>query len=311
MILNTGSRTDIPAYYSEWFYNRIKEGYVLVRNPYYPSQITRYQLDPETIDVLVFCTKNPFPMFRDFGLLSPFSMFWFVTITPYGKEIEPHVPDKEQAMDSFLQLSDKVGAGRMSWRYDPILISEKYSLDYHIKQFSHMAGRLHGSTHQCVVSFIDLYEKTKRNFPVVRAVTASEQQILINAFSSIAAENDLQIHLCCENTNLVCSNVDADGCMSQKILEDAIGCRLIVPKKKGAREECQCLLGTDIGAYNTCGHGCLYCYANYDQDTVRNNMSRHDKNSPFLIGTFQEGDVIKDAKQVSWKNRQMSIFDLI
>ena len=311
MILNTGSRTDIPAYYSKWFYNRIREGYALVRNPYYPSQVTRYQLDPETIDVLVFCTKNPSPMFRDFNLLSPFSMFWFVTITPYGKEIEPHVPDKEQVMDFFLQLSDKVGARRMSWRYDPIFISEKYSVNYHIKQFAYMAEHLRGSTHQCVVSFIDLYEKTKRNFPEVRAVTASEQRTMINAFSSIASENDLKIHLCCESTNLVCPNVDADGCMSQKVLEDAIGCRLVVPKKKGARAECSCLLGADIGAYNTCGHGCLYRYANYDQDTVRNSMARHDKNSPFLIGTFQEGDVIKDAKQVSWKNRQMSIFDLM
>ena len=250
-------------------------------------------------------------MFRDFELLSPFSMFWFVTITPYGRDIEPHVPDKEHVIDSFLHLSEMVGAERMSWRYDPVFISEKYSVDYHIRQFHHMAEHLRGSTHQCVVSFIDLYEKTKRNFPSVRAVTASEQQTLINAFSSIAAENDLQIHLCCENAGLICSNVDAVGCMSQKILEDAIGCRLIVPKKKGAKKECSCLLGADIGAYNTCGHGYLYCYANYDQDTVRHNMSRHDKKAPFLIGTFQEGDVIKDAKQASWKDRQMSIFDLM
>ena len=135
MILNTGSRTDIPAYYSEWFYNRIREGYVLVRNPYYPSQVTRYTLDPAVIDMMVFCTKNPSPMFDSFSLLEPFDTFWFVTITPYGKEIEPHVPDKEQVMDSFLRLSELVGAGRMSWRYDPIFISEKYSADYHIKQF--------------------------------------------------------------------------------------------------------------------------------------------------------------------------------
>ena len=311
MILNTGSRTDIPAYYSEWFNNRIREGYVLVRNPYYPSQVTRYSLDPVVIDMMVFCTKNPFPMFDSFALLEPFDTFWFVTITPYGKEIEPHVPDKERVMDSFLQLSELVGAGRVSWRYDPIFITEKYSVDDHIKQFEHMAGRLRGSTHQCVVSFIDLYEKTKRNFPSVRAVTAAEQRTQINAFSATAAENDLQIHLCCESESLVRPNVDAEGCLSQKVLEDALGCRLIVPKKKGARQECSCLLGADIGAYNTCGHGCLYCYANYDRETVRRNMMLHDKKSPFLIGNLQEGDVIKDAKQVSWKDRQMSIFDLI
>lgn len=311
MILNTGSRTDIPAFYSEWFYNRIREGYVLARNPYYPSQVTRYALDPDVIDVMVFCTKNPVPMFKNFHLLKPFNMFWFVTITPYGKEIEPRVPDKERVMDSFLCLSDLVGAKRMSLRYDPIFICEKYSTDFHVRQFEYMAKRLRGSTHQCVVSFIDLYEKTKRNFPQVKAVKPEEQRILIDAFSEIAAENDLQIHLCCENSSLVRSNVDADGCMSQKVLEEAIGCRLIVPKKKGARQKCSCLLGADIGAYNTCGHGCLYCYADYDMETVRRNMSRHDKKSPFLIGSYQKEDVIKDAKQTSWKDRQMNIFDLI
>ena len=142
-------------------------------------------------------------------------------------------------------------------------------------------------------------------------MTAAEQRTLIDAFSVIAADNDLQIHLCCESTDLVRPNVDADGCLSQKVLENALGCRLIVTKKKGARQECSCLLGADIGAYNTCGHGCLYCYANYDRETVRRNMLLHDKKSPFLIGNLQEGDVVKDAKQVSWKDRQMSIFDLI
>ena len=309
MILNTGDRTDIPAFYSEWFYNRIREGHVLVRNPYYPSQVTRYRLSPDVIDVMVFCTKNPAPMFRSFSLLSPFEMFWFVTITPYGKEIEPFVPEKEQVLDSFLKLSELVGPERISWRYDPIFISETYSVDCHIQQFRYMAERLRGSTRQCVVSFIDLYEKTRRNFPSVRAVAAEQQAVLIDAFSDIAEENGLQIHLCCENPSLVRSNVDADGCLTQEILERAIGCRLNVPKRKPARAQCSCLLGADIGAYNTCGHGCLYCYANYDRETVLKNRAQHDSASPFLIGSFQEGDVIKDARQVSWRDEQMSLFD--
>ena len=309
MILNTGDRTDIPAFYSEWFYNRIREGHVLVRNPYYPSQVTRYRLSPDVIDVMVFCTKNPAPMFRSFSLLSPFDMFWFVTITPYGKEIEPFVPEKEQVLDSFLKLSELVGPERISWRYDPIFISETYSVDCHIQQFRYMAERLRGSTRQCVVSFIDLYEKTRRNFPSARAVTAEQQAVLIDAFSDIAEENGLQIHLCCENPDLARSNVDADGCLTQEILERAVGCRLNVPKRKPARAQCSCLLGADIGAYNTCGHGCLYCYANYDRETVLKNRAQHDSTSPFLIGSFQEGDVIKDARQVSWRDEQLSLFD--
>ncbi len=310
MILNTGSRTDIPAYYSDWFYNRIREGYVLVRNPYYPQQVTRYQLKPNVIDAMVFCTKNPAPMLESINELSMFDTFWFVTITPYGKEIEPFVPEKEQVLISFRKLAEEVGSDRTSWRYDPVFISEKYSVDEHIRSFGQMAETLRGYTKQCVVSFIDLYEKTKKNFPEVRKVTEEEQEYLIDAFGEIAADNHLQIHLCCENSCLVRKNVDADGCMSKEVLEAAVGCKLDVPKKKMARAECNCLLGADIGAYNTCGHGCLYCYANYDRQTVIDNRKNHDANSPFLIGGFREGDIIKEAEQKSWKNGQMSIFDI-
>ncbi len=309
MILNTGSRTDIPAFYSKWFYNRIREGYVLVRNPYYPTQITKYLLKPEVIDMMVFCTKNPYPMLDNISLLSAFDMFWFVTITPYGKEIEPLVPSKEQVMDSFCRLSKFVGSGRMSWRYDPVFITEKYSVDCHIEQFSRIAKQLSGYTKQCVVSFIDLYEKTKRNFPGIQAVTRQEQERLIAAFSKIAKENDMQIHLCCESADLVRENVDADGCMSKAVFEKALRCKLNVPKKKTARNECNCLLGADIGAYNTCPHGCVYCYANYDRETVAQNCKRHDADSPLLVGEVSEQDVIKCATQTSWKEAQIGLFD--
>ena len=311
MILNTGSRTDIPAFYSDWFYNRIKAGYVLSRNPYYPAQITKYLLDPEVVDVLVFCTKNPLPMLKRISLLSAFDLFWFVTITPYGKEIEPYVPPKEQVITYFQQLSALVGRNRTSWRYDPIFITDKYSVDYHIEQFGQMAEALSGYTDQCVVSFIDLYEKTKRNFRGIRSVTRKEQVKLIDVFSEIAKKNGLQVHLCCENAELVRENVDADGCMSKEVLEKALGCKLNVPQKKMARKECACLLGADIGAYNTCAHGCLYCYANYDRETVVKNRKLHNVLSPLLIGELSEYDVIKQAEQKSWKNGQLDFFDLL
>jgi len=137
-----------------------------------------------------------------------------------------------------------------------------------------------------------------------------EQERLIAAFSEIAVKQHLQIHLCCENRSLVRQNVDADGCLSQSVLEQAIGCRLKVPQQKRARDGCPCLLGADIGAYNTCGHECLYCYANYDSRTVRENRLQHDPRSPLLIGHVQSTDIVKDAIQRSWKDPQMSIFDL-
>ncbi len=308
MILNTGSRTDIPAYYSEWFYNRIKEGFVMVRNPYYPSQVTRYRLSPDVIDILVFCTKNPEPVISGLYQFSPYTSFWFVTITPYGKDVEPYVPSKEEVMESLKRLSKTVGNDKVSWRYDPVLITETYSVEYHIQEFERMTDALAGYTSQCVISFIDLYEKTRRNFPAARAVTEREQEQLVEAFSKTAAKNHMQIHLCCEKDSLVREHVDAKGCMSKEVLEQAAGYGLRVPKQRYTRQGCSCLLGADIGAYNTCGHGCLYCYANYDRKTVLHNMRSHDVNSPFLVGHQQEGDIVKDAKQVSWRDGQMRMF---
>ena len=310
MILNTGSRTDIPAYYSNWFYQRSKDGYVIVRNPYNPTQVTKYILSPDVIDAIVFCTKNPAPMLDRLDELKDFDMFWFVTITPYGKDIEPFVPDKDAVMDSFISLSRTVGPAKMSWRYDPIFIDEKYDVDFHINAFRKMSEKLKGSTNQVVVSFIDLYEKTKKNFPGVKSVSFSDQEMLIDAFSKIARENNMQIHLCCEREELVRDNVDASGCLSQGVLEDAIGMHLKVPKPQNARAQCQCLLGADIGAYNTCGHGCKYCYANYDRETVVYNMKHHNPMSPLLAGELNEDDVVHEANQKSWKDGQMSIFDL-
>ena len=135
MILNTGSRTDIPAYYSDWFYERVRAGEVLVRNPYYPTQITRYRLDPAVVDALVFCTKNPLPMLERLSMLDAFTMFWFVTITPYGKEIEPHVPDKKIIMEDFKKLSGLVGIDSVGWIYDPILLDRDHTVEWHISEF--------------------------------------------------------------------------------------------------------------------------------------------------------------------------------
>lgn len=310
MILNTGSRTDIPAFYSDWFYNRIQEGYCLVRNPYYPEQVTKYVLSPQVIDAIVFCTKNQQPMLSRLSLLSQYCTFWFVTITPYEQDIEPYVPHWSKVIDSFRCLSEQVGVDRMSWRYDPVFISQKYSVSYHIERFGQMAEALQGYTRQCVVSFIDLYEKTKRNFPQARSVTAAQQEQFIEAFAKIAAAKGMQIHLCCEDKALTRANVDADGCLSQTVLERAIGSALHVPKKKMARDACSCLLGADIGMYNTCGHGCLYCYANYDNESVRVNRKLHDPASPLLIGHLHETDIIKEAGQKLWQDGQLSFFQM-
>ncbi|MBQ9228615.1 MAG: DUF1848 domain-containing protein [Eubacterium sp.] len=307
MIINTGQRTDIPAYYSEWFYNRIKEGYVLVRNPYYPEQVTRYELKPEVVDVLAFCTKNPAPMLDRLEELSAFRQFWFVTITPYGRDIEPNVPPKENVVTSFCRLSEKVGKRCVGWRYDPILIAGKYTVDYHIQAFEGLTAALSGYTDQAVISFVDLYQKTKRNFPQAREVTKAERAALGKAFAETGKRYGITVRTCCEGTDLAVYGIDTQGCMTKEVLEKALGEKLTVPVRSGPRPQCSCLLGNDIGVYNTCRHFCRYCYANYDRKTVLQNVARHRPDSPFLIGEAQPGDKIRKAKQSSFISDQLTI----
>ena len=307
MIINTGQRTDIPAFYSEWFSNRLKAGFVLVRNPYNPHSVTRYRLSPDVVDLIGFCTKNPAPMFRYMDLLQPYGQYWFVTITPYGKEIEPHVPNKLEVLDHFRHLSEIVGTDRIGWRYDPILISDIWPVERHIKAFEYMAKALSGYTRTAVISFIDLYEKTRRNFPEVKAVKAEERLLLGKTFVEIGRQYGMTIRPCGEGNELARFGADCSGCMTIATYEQALHQRLKIPEKAPARKECTCYLGGDIGAYNTCGHLCWYCYANYDAGTVCRNMAAHDPESPLLLGQLLPGDQVHEAKQESWIDPQIKM----
>ncbi len=307
MIINTGQRTDIPAFYSDWFANRLTEGFVCVRNPYYPNQVSRYRLDPSVVDCIGFCTKNPEPMFRYFDLLKDYGQYWFVTITPYGRDIEPNVKDKHKLLDDFRRLSETVGIDSVGWRYDPIFISEKYSAAYHLRAFEKMASALDGYTKTAVISFIDLYPKVRRNFPEAREVAKEERLELGKAFAAIAASHGMTLKPCAEGNDLAAFGADCGGCMRISDYEKAIGRRLNAPKKKGARAECACYLSCDIGAYNTCLHLCRYCYANAEPAKVLAQSRLHDPKSPFLIGHYQKDDVIHDVPQKSWIDGQTAL----
>ncbi len=307
MIINTGQRTDIPAFYSEWFANRLKEGFVCVRNPYNQSQVSRYRLDPSVVDVIGFCTKNPAPMFQYMDLLKDYGQYWFVTITGYGRDIEPNVPDKHRLLDDFRKLSDKVEIDSIGWRYDPIFISDRYSMDYHIRAFGQIADALSGHTKTAVISFIDLYPKVRRNFPEAREVNKEQRLSLGREMISIAARHGMTVRPCAEGDELAPLGADCGGCMTIDVYEKAIGKRLDVPKKKGAREECACYLSCDIGAYDTCRHLCRYCYANADPSEVLARSRLHDPRSPFIIGNYMEGDIVHDVPQESWIDPQTSL----
>jgi hypothetical protein len=306
MIINTGQRTDIPAFYAKWLANRLKAGFVCVRNPYNPKQVSRYRLNPDVVDAIGFCTKNPEPMFPYMHLLRDYGQYWFVTITPYGRDIEPNVPDKHHLLDVFKRLSDRVGVNRIGWRYDPILISEKYSAAYHLRAFKQMAKTLEGYTKTAVISFIDLYAKVRRNFPEARKVTVEDRLALGKALIEIAGARGMTVKPCAEGEELAPYGADCSGCMKLSDYEKAIGRRLKAPKRKGARAACACYLACDIGAYDTCRHLCRYCYANTDPARVLAQSRRHDPDSPFLIGSYENGDIIHDVPQALWIDRHVS-----
>lgn len=307
MIIQTGQRTDIPAFYAEWFANRLREGFVCVRNPYDPGQVSRYRLDPAVVDAIGFCTKNPEPMFSRMELLRNYGQYWFVTITPYGREIEPGVPDKRRMLDVFRRLSDCVGADAVGWRYDPIFLTDRYDEEYHLRAFEQMAAGLEGATKTVVISFIDLYPKVRRNFPEAREVTKEQRLSLGKAIVQIAGAHGMTVKPCAEGGELAAYGADCSGCMTIRDYEKAIGKRLNAPKRKGARAECACWLSCDIGAYDTCRHLCRYCYANAEPAKVRATSARHDPKSPFLIGGYLPGDRIHDVPQESWIDDQLML----
>lgn len=308
MIINTGARTDIPAFFSTWFLNRIKEGFVYVRNPYYKEQVTRYKLTPDVVDCLIFCTKNPHPILPRVHELDAFASYWFVTITPYGRDIEPHVPSVNTVVRDFQILSKELGSHRVCWRYDPIFIEERYTIEHHIEEFCKIAKELSGYTNECVISFIDLYEKTKRNFPGIREVNTVEQIQLAKGISEIGKQYSISVKTCAEAVDLRQYGVDKSGCITQSVMEKAIGMRLKNMRRKSNRSNCGCCIpNRDIGAYNTCPHGCKYCYANYNKETVRRNMRMHDPKSPLLIGRLSPSDIVHDAVQESYVDGQLSL----
>ncbi len=307
MIIQTGQRTDIPAFYADWFANRLREGYVMVRNPFNRTSVTRYELDPEVVDMIGFCSKDPAPMLKYMDMLEAYHQYWFVTITPYGRDIEPNVPPYQDVMETFRSISERVGINCIGWRYDPILINDEWTAERHIEVFRRMCEGLKGYTKTCVISFIQLYNKVKRGYPEARHVSDENRLRITTEFVKIAGDVGMTIKPCGDSHGLENTGADCRGCMTLEVYEEAIGHRLNAPSNPKNRKECSCYLTGDIGEYNTCGHLCRYCYANVDADIVRKNMSMHDPKSPFLIGHAEPSDELHMAAQKSWIDRQMTL----
>lgn len=312
MIISASRRTDIPTYYSEWLFNRLREEYVLVRNPMNTHQIGRISLSPDVVDGLVLWTKNPIPMLGRLHELEKYNFYFQFTLNAYGKDVEPNIPSKNDTIiPAFIQLSKEVGRDRVIWRYDPILLNADYTMEYHSKYFKRLAAKLSEYTEKCTVSFLDLYKNTARNVqPLQIQIETHDQQLeLLSTFSEIAHHYGIYIDTCAEAIELNGLQIPHACCIDTERLERLGHCQLKAEKDKNQRPECGCVASIDIGAYNTCKNGCLYCYANYSSKTVQTNSEKHNPNSPLLFGEVGEDDTVNERKVKSCKVSQVSMFD--
>lgn len=309
MIISASRRTDIPNYYSEWFYNRIKEGYVCSRNPMNYHQVSKISLSPDVIDGIVFWTKNPEPMLSRLSELNDYTYYFQFTLTPYGKDIEPNLPPKsDRVISTFRKLSDTIGADRVIWRYDPIIISKKYPLDYHIHAFGKIAEELKGYTHKVIISFLDEnYRGVKSNIKELSllAFPPEDQIKLSEQLANTAHENGYTIESCAEALSLNNFGIEHARCIDDRLLAKLNGCELELDKDKNQRLECGCVTSVDIGMYNTCRNGCRYCYANYNQGAIGGNSAKHNVQSPLISGDIEGDDKVHERDMKSNRIVQM------
>lgn len=295
MILFVSGRTDIPAFYSNWFINRVEAGFVDVRNPFNQKLVSRIYFSD--VDLIMFCSKNPLPMINKLDILKVPVLF-HVTITPYGKDVEPNIPDKRLIIEGVKKLSLVLGIDNVVVRYDPIFLSDKYNVDYHIKAFDKLCKNLNGYVNKIIVSFMDEYKNVRSNKNILkyRAFTREDYKKIGEAFSKSAMDNGMSVQTCFEDEDLTQYGFVKGECLSHELAYILTGKKF---KSSNVRKEkkCECVQMVDIGDYNSCMHMCKYCYANYDEKAVSNNFERHDDNSSLLIGSIQRDDVIKVRKK--------------
>ncbi len=301
MIINTGGRTDTVQYFTQWLLKRFEEGYVYSRNPLFPNKVTRYELTPEKVDGVQFCSKNYAPILADLPkIVSRFHTCFHYTITAYAKDVEPGVPSIEESMETLKRLSAIVGKPRLAWRYDPVLLTEKYTIPTHLATFERMAKELAPYVDRCIFSFVEMYKKLEFNMPELVPMTEADKDALARGLGGIADKYGLHIQTCGTNGDFSRYGIHASGCMTLDVMGKANGVVFRKLKHKGMRQGCHCIESRDIGAYDTCMNGCKYCYANKRPEKAFANYKFHDPDSPLLLGHLRDTDTVQQGSQNSF-----------
>jgi len=292
MILNVSGRTDIVAFYSKWFINRYKEGFIDVRNPIAPKLVSRIYF--ENVDLIVFCTKNPIPIINFLEKIKQ-PIIFHVTLTPYQNDIEPNVPPKGRIIEAIKKISKIIGKEKIYIRYDPILLNDKYTINYHIKAFDNMCLKLDGYVNSIIISFVDDYKNVRNNKDKLnlREFTDLDYEKIGINFSNSAKKHNMTVQTCYENKRLL-----EYGFIKKDCVDATLAYKMTNKTnfKKWKARNCGCVEMVDIGVYNSCKHFCKYCYANYDEKKVNDNYKNHDEFSSFLIGNSRYDDIVKKRR---------------
>lgn len=311
MIINTGSRTDTVQYYSEWLLKRFQEGFVYSRNPLFPNKVTRYELNPDVVDCVVFCSKNYEPILERLPeITNKFNTYFYYTITAYEKDVEPNVPDIGDSIETLIKLSKLVGAKRIAWRYDPILLTEKYTKKRHYETFDYMAQKLSPYIDRCIFSFVEMYKKLKTNMPEIIVLTENDKDEIAKNLGLIAQKHNILLQTCATLENYDKYNILQSGCMTAEILGKANDITFRKINHSGNRKGCRCMESRNIGDYDTCPNGCKYCYANQNPEIAKKNFEKHNIESPLILGGLNPTDEITQSTQKSFlvKHKQLALY---
>lgn len=307
MIISASRRTDIPAYYSDWFLKRLQEGYLLVPNPYNAKRLTRLPLTPEQVDCIVFWSKDPSPMLGKLDAIKQlgYPFYFQFTLTGYGSAWESGLPSMKARIETLCALSEKIGKERVVWRYDPILVDETFSEAFHAAMFHYLCERLSPYVDGCIFSFIDQYAHAPRGIP---AMENGQMRRLAKLLADTARPYGLALSTCCETIDLTDLGISHASCIDKGRIEKLLGCPIACKKDVGQRPGCGCMESVDIGTYNTCLNGCQYCYATRSQSLALKNHKEHDPSSPLLIGWPKGDEMIKERSLPSFRLTQTSLF---
>lgn len=307
MLLQVSSRCDICAMYPKWLFNRLKEGYVLVRNPYNNQLVSHVDISPDVVDCICFLTKDPKPIMPYLKTIKQmgYQYYFMVTITPYDQDIEPNLRAKLEIMKTFVSLSKMIGKKRVIWRYDPILLNKRYTTEFHYQMFEKMCRILAKYTDIVIISFIDIYKNIAGKF---NEIDEDDVLKIAQQFGKIAKKYQIKIQTCSEKYHLEQFGINHGSCIDKEYLESLLKTTLNI-KTNTNRKHCHCLASIDIGAYNSCIHGCKYCYA-CTSNQVYKNIGLHDENSPLLIGHLTDEDKVVKRKVCSNQERQLQFDSL-